>query len=88
MTRAARQDRAASNGGGSAYTRARARRLARSPDRYVRATSRFAERGLDVCDCPCHWWPGAREAVACCPNRGLRWAGDGFVPFSDDQEGS
>jgi len=78
--------RAAANGqAGDAYLRAR-RRLDRHPDPYVRATARFAQRGLDVCDCPCHWWPGAKEAVACCPSRGLRWAGDGFVPWSDDEE--
>jgi hypothetical protein len=65
-----RQSRAASNGqADAAYQRARQRRLDRHPDRYVRATSRFAQRGLDVCDCPCHWWPDAREAVACCANR-------------------
>jgi hypothetical protein len=78
--------RAASNGTGDKYLAARRRRLGRHPDRYVRATSRFAERGLAVCDCPCHWWPNVKEAVACCPNRGLRWAGDGFVPFSDNEE--
>jgi hypothetical protein len=71
----------------SAYARARDRRLSRNPGPYVRATSRFAERGLDVCDCPCHWWPDAREAVRCCPNRGLRWAGDGFVPWSRGPDG-
>jgi hypothetical protein len=68
--------------------RARHRRPGRHPDRYVRATSRLAERGSDTCDCPCHWWAGAKEAVPCCRNRGMRLAGDGFVPFSDDQEGS
>ena len=73
-----------------AYLAARRRRLARHPDRYVRATSRFAQRGLDVCDCPCHWWRDVTEGQAgCCPNRGLRWAGDGFVPWpGDDEEGS
>jgi hypothetical protein len=78
-----RQARAAANGGSDAYLAAKRRRL----DRYVRATSRFAQRGLDVCDCPCHWWPAVKEAVPCCPNTGLRWAGDGFVPWSNDQEG-
>jgi hypothetical protein len=79
--------RAASNSQApDAYSRARRRRLDRHPDPYVRVTSRFAERGLDACDCPCHWWPGVKEAVACCPNRSLRWAGDGFVPWNDDEE--
>jgi hypothetical protein len=78
--------RAANGQAGDAYTRARRRRLDRHPDRYVRATTRFAERGLDVCDCPCHWWPDVKEAVPCCPNRGMRWAGDGFVPWSDSKE--
>ena len=74
-------------GADDGYRRARARRQARHPDRYVRATSRFAERGLDVCDCPCHWWPDVAEGRAgCCPNRGLRWAGDGFVPWERDDE--
>jgi hypothetical protein len=78
--------RAAANGqAGDAYLRAR-RRLDRHPDPYVRAVSRFAERGLDVCDCPCHWHPDAREAVPRCPNRGLRWAGDGFVPWNGGTE--
>jgi hypothetical protein len=81
-----RQARAAANGQpGAAYLRARRRRLDRHPDRYVRATNRYAERGLDVCDCPCHWWPDVKEAAACCPSRGLRWAGDGFVPWNDGE---
>jgi hypothetical protein len=80
-----RRARAAANGQSDKYIAARHRRLARHPDPYVRATNRYAERGLDVCDCPCHWWPAVREAVACCPNRGLRWAGDGFVPWSDNE---
>jgi hypothetical protein len=84
-----RQSRAASTSqSGDAYARARRRRLDRHPDRYIRAVSRYAERGLTVCDCPCHWHRDVREVVPCCPNRGLRWAGDGFVPWSDDgQEG-
>jgi hypothetical protein len=69
-----------------AYLRARRRRLDRHPDPYVRATSRFAERGLDICDCPCHWHCAIKEAVACCPNRGLRWAGDGYVPWNSGEE--
>jgi hypothetical protein len=81
-----RQARAASNGADAKYLAARRRRFGRHPDPFVRAVSRFAERGLDVCDCPCHWWPDAKEAVACCPNRGLRWAGDGFVPWNDGTE--
>ena len=82
-----RQARAATNGASDAYLAAKRRRLDRHPDRYVRATGRFAQRGLDVCDCPCHWWPAVKEAVPCCPNRGLRWAGDGFVPWPDDSAG-
>ena len=79
-------DRATRSGAEEAYRRARRRRLERHPDPYVRATSRFAERGLNVCDCPCHWWRDVTEGRAgCCPNRGLRWAGDGFVPWSDDE---
>ena len=79
------QARAAANGQASdAYLRARRRRLDRHPDPYVRAVARLAERGLDICDCPCHWHRDVREAVPCCPNRGLRWAGDGFVPWADD----
>jgi hypothetical protein len=80
------QGRAAGNGASDAHLKARQRRLASHPDRYVRATARLADRGQDTCDCPCHWWPQVSEAVPCCPSRGLRWAGEGFVPFSDDQE--
>ena len=72
--------------GGDRVT-ARRRRLDRHPDPYVRATARLAERGLDVCDCPCHWWPDVQEAAGgCCGNRGLRWAGDGFVAWERDDE--
>ena len=60
------------------------RRYTREPDPYLRAVARNAARGLTVCDCPCHWWPGVRAPVPCCPNRGWRWAGDGFVPWNDD----
>ena len=66
---------------GDAYARARQRRAERSPDKFFRAVSRYAERGLDICDCPCHWWPGIHEAISCCQNRGMRWAGDGYVPW-------
>jgi hypothetical protein len=82
-----RQARAAANGQAKdAYQRARQRRLASHPDRYVWATSRYAERGLDACDCPCHWWPGVREAVLCCQNVGLAWRGDGFTSWPDSSE--
>jgi hypothetical protein len=69
-----------------AYARARRRQLDRSPDRFVRATNRYAERGLAVCDCPCHWWPDVHERMPCCRNRGLRWAGDGFVPWGGEED--
>jgi hypothetical protein len=67
------------------YQAARRRKLSRHPDPFARATSRYAERGFSHCDCPCHWWPNTGEAIACCPNRGMRWAGDGYLPWGGDE---
>jgi hypothetical protein len=60
------------------------RRAARHPDPYIRAVTRLAEQGRDdVCDCPCHWYRDVQERLPCCPNRGMRWAGDGYVPWAE-----
>ena len=66
-----------------------AKRREHHPDPYVRAVDRYAKRGWELpCDCPCHWWRRAGEAVACCPMRGMRFvASEGtYMPWPDEDQ--
>jgi hypothetical protein len=70
---------------GDSSQRARRRRLARHPDPYIRAVTRLAEQGRDVCDCPCHWYRDVEERLPCCPNRGMQWvdSADEYAPWGE-----
>lgn len=65
-----------------------AKRREHQPDPWLRTISRYAGRkwGLPY-DCPCHGWPGIREAVRCCGSAGMRYiASEGaYVPWEQDQ---
>ncbi len=64
------------------------RRRETQPDPWLRTVDRYRKRGWSLpCDCPCHGWPGIREAVPCCGNRGLRYipAEDCYLPWPEDR---
>ena len=56
----------------------------KQPDPYLRAVDRYRKRGwMLACDCPCHWYPGIREAGPCCQMRGMRYipAENAYLPW-------
>ena len=59
------------------------------PDPFVRAVDRYVKRGWNLpCDCPCHWWRGITEAIACCQMQGMAYiASEGtYMPWPDEGE--
>ncbi len=55
-------------------------------DPYLRTVGRYRKRNWDLkCDCPCHFYPGIREAVACCQMRGMKFIAseNAYIPWPD-----
>jgi hypothetical protein len=65
------------------------KRREHQPDPFVRAVDRYRARGWNLpCDCPCHWWRGVTEAIACCQMQGMAYiASEGtYMPWPDPEQ--